>query len=243
MAAGNPQNTQDRMRRLVRHRRRVRRAKIASVVLIALVVAGAAALGVDKGIAFGRRLWAEHHRPAPPSPTTTTVFSPSTTTIPGTLCTSTQLNAYLYNWRIASGTLYEVVAVTGRSSAPCTLTGYPKVIASGSDGQDLLSPNSPVVSLGVTAGAAAPAPVEVTPGQGAWFEFTYPVACTTVLGPGPQASVAPGDCFEGATLGVVVAPGAAALHVNQPVRFDYGVAGFSVGPFRAGNPPSSPPVR
>jgi uncharacterized protein DUF4232 len=237
----HPLTTQDRVVRMVRHRRMVRRMKITSVVLLALVVGAAVAFGIDKGISFGRHLWAEHHRPAPPPASTTTVFAPSTTTIPGTPCSSAQLNAYLYNWRITSGTLYEVVAVTSRSSTPCTLAGYPMVVATGQDGGALPSSNRPVVSLGVPT-ATSPAPVTVSAGQGSWFEFSYPVNCTTILAPGSQTSVVPGDCFQGTTLGVFVSQGATALAVNQPLQFTYGVAGFSVGPFQQGIPPSSPPV-
>lgn len=225
----------------MRHRRRIRRAKVASIVLLALVLAGVVAFGVDRGIAFGRRLWAEHHRPAPPPPITTTVVSPSTTTIPGSLCTNVQVNTYLYNWRISSGTLYEVVAVTNPSPSQCTLAGYPTVIATSQDGGTLPSSNRLVASLGVST-ETAPAPVIVSASGGSWFEFSYSVACTTVLASGSQTSVVPGDCFGGATLGIVITQGAAALQVNQPVRFDYGVAGFSVGPFQAGSPPNSPPV-
>ena len=229
------------MKRLVRHRRRVRRAKVASVTILVLLLGGGVAFGIDKGVAFGRRLWAEHHRPAPPTSTTTTLFTPSTTTVTGTLCTGAQVNAYLYNWRITSGTLYEVVALGNRSSTPCTLAGYPTLTALGTDSQALPSPNRSDASLGVAPGAPT-APVALASGQAGWFEFTYPVICSTVLAPGPQSSVVPGDCFEGVTLGVSVAQGSTTLLVNQPLRFDYGAAGFTVGPFQPGTPPSSPPV-
>jgi hypothetical protein len=32
------------------------------------------------------------------------------------------------------------------------------------------------------------------------------------------------------------------LLVTEPLRFDYGIDGFEVGPFQPGSPPSSPPV-
>jgi hypothetical protein len=241
MPVRHPLTTQDRVLRMVRHRRWARRTKIASLVVLVVAVGSAVAFGIDKGITFGRHLWAEHHRPPPPPASTTTVFTPSTTTLPGTPCSSDQLDAYLYAWRITSGTLYEVVAVTSRSSTPCTLAGYPMVVATGQDGGTLPSANRPVVGLGVST-ETSPVPVTLAAGQTSWFELSYPVTCTTILGPGSQTSVAPGDCFQGTTLRVAVSQGATPLAVNQPLQFTYGVAGFSVGPFQTGIPPRSPPV-
>jgi hypothetical protein len=76
----------------------------------------------------------------------------------------------------------------------------------------------------------------------AWFELTYPVACATVLADGQPASGATGECYRGASLGVVVPRATAAVEVAQPLGFTYGVAGFAAGPFGLGTPPSSPPV-
>jgi len=226
---------------MVRRRRWARAARVTSIVLLVLVLGGAAAFGIDRGIVYGRHLWARLHRPSPPAPTTTTLYSAPTTTLPAAACTDAGLDAYLYNWRITSGTLYEVVAVTNTSATPCALAGYPTLVALGQTGADLPSPNHQQASLGGGAGATA-APVLVGPRQLAWFEFSYPVACSTVLVPSASEAVVPGDCFEGATLGISVSTGAGALEVDQPVRFTYGIQGFAVGPFGAGNPPASPPV-
>jgi Domain of unknown function (DUF4232) len=242
MPARDPRTTQSRVRRLVRRRRRARVAKVLGIVLAVVVLGGLAAFGIDRGVVYGRRLWAEHHRPAPPSVTTTTTFAIPATTITGPpLCLDSQVRGYLYNWRITSGTLYETVALEAASPTPCTLYGYAALTASADGGVTLPSPNSHVASLGAT-GAAQPSQVTIATGQAAWFELTYPVTCTTVLAPGPAASVSPGDCFRGSSLGVLVPGGTTPIAVTQPLRFNYGVAGFRVGPFWPGTPPGSPPV-
>jgi hypothetical protein len=204
-------------------------------------VVGAAAIGIDRGVVFARHLWAEHHRPAAP-PSTTTTTAATTTTIAGPpRCASAQLNAYLYNWRITDGTLYEVVVLADTSATPCTLDGYVGFSVTAAGGGTLPAPVHDDPILGAAAGASA-VPVTVVSGQRAWFEFTYPVTCATVLSPGQASSGAPGECYEGAFLGVIVSQATMALEVIQPLRFTYGTAGFTVGPFGSGTPPASPPV-
>jgi len=225
---------------MVRRRRRERQAKIASLSVLVLIAASAAAFGIDRGVVFARHLWAEHHRPAPASSATTTMAT-TTTTIPGPpRCASTQLNAYLYNWQILAGTLYEVVAVADSSGAPCTMAGYVGLSVSAPGGGTLPAPVHDDPTLGAGAGTSV-APVPLLPGQRAWFEFTYPVTCVTVLAPGQEPS-GPDACYEGATLGVIVPQATQALDVTQPLRFTYGISGFTVGPFASGTPPPSPPT-
>jgi hypothetical protein len=241
MVYRDPLVTQEKVRRMVRHRRRMHRAKIASLIFLVLVVVGAAAIGIDRGVVFARHLWAEHHRPAAP-PSTTTTTAATTTTIAGPpRCASAQLNAYLYNWRITDGTLYEVVVLADTSATPCTLDGYVGFSVTAAGGGTLPAPVHDDPILGAAAGASA-VPVTVVSGQRAWFEFTYPVTCATVLSPGQASSGAPGECYEGAFLGVIVSQATMALEVIQPLRFTYGTAGFTVGPFGSGTPPASPPV-
>ena len=224
---------------MVLRRRRERRAKIASLVVLVLITASAAAFGVDRGVVFAHHLWAEHHRPAP-APTTTTTTT--TATIPGLpRCASAQLEAYLYNWQILSGTLYEVVAVDDTSTAPCTLAGYVGLSVAAPGGGTLPAPVHDDPTLGAGAGTSV-TPVPVAPGQRAWFEFTYPVTCATVLSPGQVSSGAPGDCYQGASLGIIVPQATTALDVMQPLHFTYETSGFTVGPFGSGTPPRSPPV-
>jgi Protein of unknown function (DUF4232) len=241
MPAHDPRTTQVRVRRLVRRRRRVRVAKVIAAVLAVVVLGGLAAFGVDRAVVYGRRLWVEHHRSAPQPVTTTTFAIPSTTIAGPPLCLDSEVRGYLYNWRITSGTLYETVALDATSPTPCTLQGYAALTATGEGGATLPSPNADVASLG-TAGATQPSPVTLAAGQGAWFELTYPVTCTTVLAPAPAPSVSPGDCFQGSSLGVLVPGGTTPIAVTQPLRFTYGVAGFRVGPFWPGSPPGSPPA-
>jgi len=241
MDYSDPFVTQEKVRRIVRRRRRLRRTKIASVTLLVLTVLGAAAIGVNQGVVFARHLWAEHHRHTAP-PSTTTTAAPTTTTIPGPpLCASAQLNAYLYNWRITNGILFEVVALADTSTTPCTLAGYVSLSVAAAGGGTLPTPVDHDPTLGAAAGASA-VPVPVASGQRAWFEFTYSVACTTVLSPGEAPSGAQGECYEGASLGVIVPQATTALEVGQPLRFTYGTVGFTVGPFGSGTPPASPPV-
>jgi len=225
---------------MVRHRRRIRRAKVTTLTVLIVVALGAAAFGIDRGVVFAHHLWAEHHRPVAQPVATTT--APTTTTIPGPpRCTTAQLNAYLYNWRITAGTLYEVVAMTDTSAAPCTLAGYVGLSVTAPGGGTLAAPVHDDPTVGSAAGAAT-APVPMTSGQRAWFEFTYPVTCTSVLPAGQQSSGTPGECYQGLSLGVVAPQAATPILVAQPLRFTFGTAGFTVGPFGPGTPPSSPPV-
>jgi hypothetical protein len=235
----DPLTTQHRVRRMVRQRRWARVVKVASWTLLAVVVCGAAALGIDRGVVYGRHLWARLHRPAPPTTTTTTLYSAATTTLAGARCADTQLNGYLYNWVIQTGTLYEVVALTNRSTTPCVLAGYPALTALDPAGSALPSPNHPEASLGAGAGAG-PAAVTLGPGQQGWFEFSYPVTCSNVIVPNGSQAVVPGDCFAAATLKVTVPLGSTGSTITQPVRFTYGIQGFAVGPFAAGTPPPRP---
>jgi len=239
MAYSDPFVTQEKVRRMVRRRRRLRRTKIASLTLVVLIVLGAAAIGIDRGVVFAHHLWAELHHPvARPSTTTTT----AATTIPGPPpCASAQLNAYLYNWRITNGTLDEVVALADTSATPCTLAGYVSLSVAAVGGGTLPAPVDHDPTLGAAAGAST-VPVSVASGQRAWFEFTYSVTCATLLSPGQAPSGAPGECYEGASLGVIVPQATAALEVAQPLRFSYGTLGFTVGSFGSGTPPTSPPV-
>ena len=154
---------------------------------------------------------------------------------------TSQLHAYLYGWRINAGTLYEVVALPNASAVPCTMAGYASFFVASPGGGPLPAPVQDDPALGASGGAST-APVAVPPGQQAWFELTYPVTCGTVLTGGQQASGAPGECYQGASLGILVPRATAALTVAQPLRFTYGVAGFAVGPFGSGTPPPSPPV-
>jgi hypothetical protein len=241
MANRDPLTMQHRVRRMVRQRRWARLGKVAGITVLVVVVGGAAAFGIDRGVVYGRHLWARLHRPAPPTPTTTTLYSAPTTTLAGTRCADAQLTGALYTWAIQAGTLYEVVALTNRSTTPCVLAGYAALTAIDTTGAALPSPNHEQSALG-TGVDPSPTGVLIGPGQQGWFELSYPVSCTTVLVPGPSEAVAPGDCFEAATLKVTVPLGSVGIVVNQPVKFTYGIQGFAVGSFAAGPPPHRPVV-
>jgi len=225
---------------MLRRRRRERRTKLASLVVLVLVVAGAAAIGVDRAVVFVRHLLPQHHHHIASRVTPSTTVA--TTTIPGPpRCTSEQLQAYLFNWQITAGVLYEDVALADASSAPCTLAGFVGLSVIAPGGGTLPSPVSDAAGLGASAGAST-TPVALSPGGRAWFELSYPVNCSMVLAPGQASSTAPGDCYQGATLGVVVPGATNTLDVDQPLSFTYGTAGFTVGPFGSQAPPSAPPT-
>jgi len=81
--------------------------------------------------------------------------------------------------------------------------GYVGLSVTAPGGATLPSPVHDDSALGASAGASA-VPVPVVSGQQAWFEFTYPVACSTLLAPGQVSAGAPGECYQGASLGVLV---------------------------------------
>lgn len=217
------------------------------LVLLGIAAAGTAAFGVDRAVAYGRKLWAEHH---PAAPTTTDVplsrvTTSTTTTLPGPpRCTGTDLAGYLFNWQTVGGTLYEDVQVRSSAPSPCTLAGYPTLGAEDADGLALPAPNHQVSSLGSTTGFAAstPAPVVVPAGGTAWFELSFSNVCGQVL----ETATAPPDvanaCYAGARLLVTPPSSPTPVVVDQPLPFTYATTGLSVGPFLAGAPPSAPPV-
>jgi len=241
----DPLVTQEMVRRMARRRRRWRRIRRGLLVVCAAGVAVGLGYGIDRLAIVGHRLYVEdveHDNGIPPvtAPPSTTA---TTTTTPGPpACTASQLNASLSHWQIADDTLYEIIVLTDTSGVPCTLTGYPGLGASGSDGAALPGPVSDVATLGSVTGAGAFPPVALGPGTQAWFEVSYSVACSVVLPPGVPATGTSDQCYAGADLQVVAPRATSALLVPQPLRFTYGTAGFQVGPFQGGALPLSPPL-
>jgi Protein of unknown function (DUF4232) len=242
----DPFRSHEKVRRIVRRRRRLRWMKIASVGLLALATVGAVAFGVDRAVAEAEHLFDKHHHQnASRSATSTTikkVVPTTTSTVSGPPhCAGSQMEAYLYHWIESGPTLYEIVALTNASGSACNLSGYVSLSVSASGGGSVPAPVHHDPSLGASAGASG-TPVSLAPGQQAWFEFSYIVDCSTVLSQGQPSSGAPGECYQGSTLGVIVPQSFVPLDVPQPLGFTYGTSGFDVGPFGSGTPPASPPV-
>jgi hypothetical protein len=239
----NPQSVQDMVRRRVRRRRMWRRVRIGLLGLGAAIVVGGAAFGIDRMVVSIHRYYAT--RPQPKPNLVTTSQPTTTTTAPGPPnCLSAQLNAAVYNWQGTGGAIYETVALTNISGSPCTLSGYPGLGVSAQNGTALPAPTTDVATLGSVPGAPAVSPVAlaVTPGTRAWFELSFPDVCDEVLAPGAVAGSTPNACYAGNWLDVTPPGTTSPLLVTEPLRFTYGTAGFHVGPFVAGTPPSSPPV-
>ncbi len=229
---------------MARRRRWWRRTRRTLLVVGSLVVLGGLAYGVDNGVIEGHRLYVEdveHHNGAVRPGVSTSAPAPTTITVPGPPpCTGTQLTGYLDHWQIVGGTLYEIIVLTGTSATPCSLTGYPGLVASGQGGTPPPAPVSDVATLGAVGGVSTPIPVSLASGAQAWFEVSYPVACSFVLAPGASATGAPGECYAGGSLQVTPPQSTSVLTIPQPLRFTYGTAGFQVGPFQGGPLPSSP---
>jgi len=217
------------------------------LVLGAVAVAGGLAYGIDRLAIVGHRLYVKYvehgHGVASVAVPTSAPTTTTTTTVPGLPpCASQQLDASLSHWQIAAFTLYEIIVLTNASGAPCSLTGYPGLGASGPSGAALPAPVSDVATLGAAAGASASTPVVLGPGTQAWFEVSYSVSCSVVLGSGETTTGVANECYEGSDLQVTPPHAASALLVTQPLRFTYGSAGFQVGPVQGSPLPSSPPL-
>jgi len=236
----NPHLAHDRVRRIVRRRRFFRRARLGSLIVGVLVVISTASYGIVRGILFAEHLWDEHHRAV--AAAATTAPTATTTTTPGPPpCATGQVAAYLSHWEITEGTLYEIIVVDGSAGTTCSLTGYASLSVADVDGGNLAVAVHDDPTLGAAAGAST-TPVSLGPGQPAWFEVSYPVECTTILTSAQAATGAPGQCYEGESLGVIVPKATTALSVSQPLRFTFGTAGFDIGAFGTGSPPNPPPV-
>ncbi|HTZ09519.1 MAG TPA: DUF4232 domain-containing protein [Acidimicrobiales bacterium] len=243
----NPMTVQEMVRRRVRRRRRMRRVRTALLVAVGVLGAGGAAFGID------RMVVALHHyyagRPGPKGSSTTSgaggSITSTTSTVPGPpACQSPQLGASVYYWIGTGSAIYEIVTLNNIGGSVCTLAGYPTLGASAADGTPLPAPTTDVATLGSVPGGApaATTPVSLAPGTRAWFEVSFPENCDQVLAPGASAAGVANACYAGTYLQVTPPRAANPLLVNEPLHFDYGTAGFQVGPFQSTPPPSRPPV-
>jgi len=243
----NPMAVQEMVRRRVRRRRLLRRLRVGVLVVAIVVACGAAAFGIDRMVVSLHRYYAGHGGPAASSTTVVAgAPTPTVTATPGPpACTSPQLSVGVWYW-IGTGTsIYEILTMSNISGTPCTLVGYPTLGASAFDGAALPAPATDDPSLGSVPGGppASSAPVTLGPGTRAWFELGFPDNCSVVLVPGAAAPAGVSDaCYRGNYLEVTPPRATSPLLVTEPFHFDYGVAGFDVGPFQGGEPPRTPPV-
>ena len=255
----NPLETQARVTRLVRKRRRIRRLKIGSLAIGALILAAAAAFGIDQAVIAARHLSAKIFPPTPSTsaPKSTTTSSTSTTTVPpGPSCSAPGMSAVVYDWQRSGSNIYEVVALLNTTSAPCSVYGYPDVAVPGS--VPGMVPETKVPGLGVAPGSAAAgstttypastpgatttavptttsasAPDVLSQGQRAWFELSFSDTCS---------ASAPGGCLSATALSVTLFAGQPPIALGQPQTFTFGAVGFEVGPVQGGTIPSAPVV-
>ena len=242
----NPVKVQEMVRRRVRRRQMWRRTRVGVLVVAGVIAGGSAAFGIDRMVVAIHRYYAGRPHPAGhPAAVTSTTPATTTTTPPGPgVCVGADLTGTVSNWQATSGVTYEIVTLTNISPSGCSLSGYPTLGANAQNGAALPATTRNVATLGFAPGAptSSAAPVNVGPGATTWFELAFSDNCSQVLTPGAGPSAAPGACYPGQWLQVAPPRTTSAVLVTQPLRFNYGSAGFEVGPFMPAPPPSSPPV-
>jgi hypothetical protein len=251
----NPHTVQNMVRRRVRRRRMVRRLRVGVLVVAVVLASGGAAFGIDRMVVSLHRYYSS----GPHRTTTTTTVAPVTTTTqagpPG--CVGGQLTGTVPNWRSSSGSMYEIVELTNVSLTPCRLEGYPLLAVNSSNGTALPAAAQEVATLGqAPVGAdtspgigvssqptgAGPVPVVVAPRQRSWFELAYGDVCDQILAPGSGPTTGNDVCYGGSILQITPPHTASPIIVTEPVRLNYQVAGFQVGPFEPGDPPGEVPI-
>ncbi len=239
----NPETVQQMVRRRVRRRQRWHRARVAILVVVVTVAVGGAAFGIDRMVVALRKYYASPSHVTKSTTDAAPSSTPTTTTASGPgNCVSGQLSGTVTNWQGINGTMYETVSLTNISLSPCTLLGYPGLAVNSANGTALPAATQDVATMGVSNGAAPATPgrVVVAPEQRAWFELSYPDLCNVILTPGSAPTATPNACYEGKWLQITPPRTSSPLLVPEPLRFDYGVVGFDVGPFGTGTPPPLP---
>jgi hypothetical protein len=223
---------------------------MAAVSVVVVAAAGAAAVGIDKGLRIGHRYYIRYieHQGAPQTgpggSTGPGASSTTSTTLSGpALCDASQLNGGVYDWNGTSGTMYENIQLTNSSQQACTLNGFPQVAAADVNGTSLPSPTQNLATLGsATFGITQPGkPLVLNPGDRSWFELDFDESCASVLPTGTPANGTTGACYPGSQLQVTPSKTSAPVLVSEPLRFDYGTIGFQVGPYLPGTPPVTSP--
>ncbi len=239
------------VQRRVRRRRLWRRTRLATMITGGVIVLLALTFGIDRMVVSLYRYYGGDKAAAPPTttPIVTAPTSSTTTTAPGPPgCTSSGLSAQVENWQESAGAQYETVVLTNIAPASCTLSGYPGLGVTASDGTPLLATTTNTAGLGSSAAGATagssptPAPVVLATRGQAWFEFSYFATCYQILTEGEAPTGAPDQCYSGSTLEVTPPHATSPLLVSEPVRLAYQTSGFMVGPFEAVPIPVSPPV-
>jgi hypothetical protein len=255
------------VRKQVRRRRRWRRLRVTALVVVATTAVVAAAFGIDRLAVAVHKFYDEHHH-AHQKASATTLATTTTSTLAGSVrCGSPQLSADVSDWRESYGTVVEKVSVTNISATPCSLSGYPELLAVAAGGTPLPATNVDTATIALptsypvaTTAPATSVPVTTAPGPTtttspsvpltlahgarASFELAFSNICHQILEPGQSATGVADECYAGEWLEVTPSGGTSALLVTQPVRLTYATAGFQVSPFQVGDGlplPGQPP--
>lgn len=117
-----------------------------------------------------------HHRSTTPTTTaspatTSTGASSSTSSGASTTCTAAQLAGAVTGMQGGAGTLELTVALRNSSSSSCTMDGYAGLQLLGSGGAQL--PTDTHQGGGLAFESVAPSPVDLAPGQVAYFNIGF----------------------------------------------------------------------
>ena len=151
--------------------------------------------------------------------TTTTTTAPSTTstgaaahatttTAAGTtLCSTTNLAASIYGSSGAAGTIETTVALKNTAASNCTLSGYPGLGMTGSNGASL---TTTVVRKGnYSFTAMAPTAVIISSGQSVYFNMGYsdvPTGSATSCPAAANLVITPPNAYTSMTIPAQLAP-------------------------------------
>ena len=145
---------------------------------------------------------------AAPTTTSTTAGHPTTTTAAGTtLCSTTNLAASIYGSSGAAGTIETTVALKNTSASNCTLSGYPGLGMTGSNGASL---TTTVVRKGnYSFTAMAPTAVIISSGQSVYFNMGYsdvPTGSATSCPASANLVITPPNAYTSMTIPAQLAP-------------------------------------
>jgi hypothetical protein len=143
-----------------------------------------------------------------PATTSTTTARGTTTTVAGTPgCTTANLTASIYGSSGAAGTIETTVSLKNNLATSCTLSGYPGLGMTGSNGASL---TTTVVRKGNYAFTAmAPTAVTLSGGQPAFFNMGYsdvPTGSATSCPTAANLVITPPNSYTSMTIPAQLAP-------------------------------------
>ena len=143
-----------------------------------------------------------------PSTTSTTAAGGTTTTTPGTGgCATANLTAAIYGSSGAAGTIETTVALKNNLSTGCTLSGYPGLGMTGSNGASLTTTVVRKGNYGFTA--MGPTTVTLAGGQQAFFNMGYsdvPTGSATSCPTAANLVITPPNSYTSMTIPAQLAP-------------------------------------